>query len=165
MLKPQKAILSALIGFVNSGELSVPVGPVFDTHGNIIAKFEFPNSTMDDWVLAQEESKKILNEIYQHGSDWGISYVNGKNARVRLWSENEISPCTPIPLIEHPTDLPIVALFLAYSTPTGVGDSLAHRITLCGWCRKFFLRKTKKSARFCQKTCRYAYYNSKKKPS
>lgn len=155
-------ILQALIHFANDGEMKIPSGPVYEGENAPVAVFRIPYGYASAWQHSHEIAREVLTAICKQGIENGMAYVNKTHLRTLVWAEDDNLPCVGVPSIEEPEEFTAMALYLAFTTPTGSGDSWAHRIRQCDYCHLFFLQKTRKPSRFCRGKCRWDWFNISK---
>ena len=152
----RRRIVEAYIAFLNGEPFTLEPGMIHDSRGE-------PVLTL---VQARHETKAraIGRQIFAlltqpGGRDAVEAHINARGLRICQVSVvgDESALAENILRIgtgdEH--DLACSIANLASTTPAITGDALSHRIEQCAMCERFFLRRTRRPARFCQDRCRW----------
>ena len=157
---PVKNLIKGLIEFVEQGTFPFKPGILRDPSGGPILDIE-QLLLSDATAIGTTKEQATMLLRYCATGDLGRvdEIINAQGVRrYSLFSYTD-GTAIMVPSIASAEELPFAVMALARMADTGSGDSIAHRISQCLWCGKFFLCKTKKRSRFHIRACRIKHMN------
>lgn len=150
-----KNLLKSLMRFAETGELTLKPGIIRTGDAEPILDITNLEGNKRDAIKI---SKELLDAITENKIEVIDAVANTKVLYYSMFSAGDM-PGTLVPSVTNLEQLVYSIYILARICPTGVGDSLAHRVAKCERCKNYFLRKTRKGSKFCGMKCRSSFFN------
>lgn len=157
---PIKNLVKGLFTFVETGEFPFKPGVLRDGDANPI--MDISSLLPSD----RGELRAVTERLLNLASD---GHIEALEAQINMQGKLQYAlfsyvagTAIMVPCVERTEQLPYAILAMARIADTGVGDSLAHRISKCQWCGKYFIRKTKKASRYHTTNCRVRASNQER---
>lgn len=163
-----KNLVKGLIEYVETGVFPFKPGILRDSKGEPILDIAamLCQDNTEPSSAAPQTVKETASDLLRIASSKDFAMLDGilnsyGDLKFSLFSYPD-GTAIMVPKIGHVAELPFAILTLARIADTGSGDSVAHRISKCELCGKFFLRKTKKHSRFHSRACRIKHMNKER---
>ena len=157
---PIKNLIKGLFTLVETGEFSFKPGILRD--GDASPIMDISSLLPSDRTELRATTERLLT-LAAEGNIEALEAQINMQGKLQYALFSYISgTAIMVPCVERTDQLPYAILAVARITDTGVGDSLAHRISKCQWCGKYFIRKTKKASRYHTTNCRIRASNQER---
>ena len=171
----ERSTLQRLIAFASDERTNlhtvIPPGPMRDVRG--VPRLMVESAFLPD-PCSEPQIRAVADDLLRLGSASPAMLEARLNGRDRLRCVVFSPPLRQqglrrpvrdgqsllVPVVQNATEIPAAILLMALLTPTGTGDSLADRLSVCRACLCVFLSKSRRTSRYCTQRCR----NSDKRP-
>lgn len=145
-----RKILQGLLDLVNSrGEARFFEGLVTDYFGLPITILPYINEYKYNQYLEIKKHAVKLIDIAVNGPEFIAAALKNDGLTAMVILPDKKGPGITIPVATTFEAIPYAILMVALCTPTGAGDNLIDRLSKCGLCGKFFIKKTRKLTKYC----------------
>jgi hypothetical protein len=162
----ERRIGQALITFANGGDLDITNKLILDeSYQNIIQiKSNMLRLDPNDYEAIRMDVRKALGMLCAPYSDEDDPYVILSSMVSFLRLPLSVVPdgakvCSIRPGVSKESEIPWAMLTICMTTDLGKGVPLCRKIKQCSECCCFFLSKTLRGSKFCDKKCRWRYNN------